>query len=374
MYFFIAMFFAIYSGMHALVYFRLKVLLPEARFYRPMLGVFFLLLIISPVITRYLENSGHHPTAKIAAHIAFPWFGFIFLLFITSLASYLVQGGFGLTNLFMGSRISAPGPKMMAVVALSLAVFMALYGFYENQRLVIERIVIHTDKLPAQAKSLKIAQITDLHLGLMSDGNNYKDVMEALDREKPDIVVSTGDMVDGSGLPEEKLAQTFSRIEAPLGKYAVTGNHEFYLGVDQAIAMTEKMGFTLIRDRSVRIDDLITLVGVDDPGRGRPVDEAGILTGCDPKLFTILLKHQPKPVKSSLGCFDLQLSGHTHGGQIFPFKYIVALFFPYHTGMYQLEKGSKLYTSRGTGTWGPPIRILAPRELTIIELTPESGD
>ena len=129
----------------------------------------------------------------------------------------------------------------------------------------------------------------------------------------------------------------------------------------------------MLRGEALTLAGLISIAGVDDPAGGRfglskNVAEKTLLAKLPRETFTLLLKHRPTIDGESLGLFDLQLSGHTHRGQIFPFGLITRLVFPYHSGYYQLAKDSRLYASRGAGTWGPPIRFLAPPEVTVIDL------
>ena len=152
----------------------------------------------------------------------------------------------------------------------------------------------------------------------------------------------------------------------------MTGNHEFYAGLAQALAFTTRAGFRVLRGEAVTMPGVMNVVGVDDPsGPGYGSSSKGereLLSGEKNGMFTLFLKHRPSVGKESLGLFDLQLSGHLHGGQIFPFRYLTRLFYPFVEGLYRLPGGRSLYVSRGSGTWGPPIRFLAPPEVTIIDV------
>jgi len=172
-----------------------------------------------------------------------------------------------------------------------------------------------------------------------------------------------------------KVLPILQDFKPRLGKYAITGNHEFYAGISEAEEFTRKAGFQMLRGEGVTVDGLINIAGIDDPagraaGQYRPVDEAELLGALPAHHFTILLKHQPVVDGKALDLFDLQLSGHTHKGQIFPFSLITRLYFPLQTGFFQLSKLSCLRVSRGTGTWGPPIRFLSPPEVAVIDLVP----
>lgn len=162
------------------------------------------------------------------------------------------------------------------------------------------------------------------------------------------------------------------------GKFAVTGNHEFYAGLDRALAFTEKAGFTILRGEGITVSNALNVAGVDDPARGsyspeRTVSERALLAKLPQDKFTLFLKHQPVISSESLGMFDLQLSGHTHKGQIFPFNLVTKLYYRTHAGLSKVKGNALLYVSRGSGTWGPPVRFLSPPVVTVIDITYTSG-
>jgi predicted MPP superfamily phosphohydrolase len=172
------------------------------------------------------------------------------------------------------------------------------------------------------------------------------------------------------------FSETLTKLNATRGKYAVTGNHEAIAGVEKARDFTERAGFTLLSNRGITLDHLINIVGVDDPAvQGRlqtPADqEQKLLEQFSADEFTLFLKHQPVVASETRGMFDLQLSGHTHGGQIFPFTILTKLFYPVPSGLSQIGTESWLYVSKGAGTWGPPVRVLAKPEVSVFYLEPE---
>jgi predicted MPP superfamily phosphohydrolase len=157
------------------------------------------------------------------------------------------------------------------------------------------------------------------------------------------------------------------------GKFAVTGNHEFYAGLEKALAFTEDAGFVILRGEGTNIGDFLNIAGIDDHqgesfGSPNPLTERELLSKLPNDNFTLFLKHRPVLDKDALGLFDLQLSGHAHKGQIFPFSLLTKLSYPTDDGCLKLENGSYLCVSRGAGTWGPPIRFLAPPDVVVIEL------
>ncbi|MFO7900097.1 MAG: metallophosphoesterase, partial [Planctomycetota bacterium] len=172
-----------------------------------------------------------------------------------------------------------------------------------------------------------------------------------------------------------ELAPLLASLDAPLGKYAVTGNHEFYTGIKQAEAFHQRAGFILLRGRSTLVDGRLWIGGVDDPaglrrsGGDVHLNEGEALPGKHRWVASVLLKHRPLVDPRSVGRFDLQLSGHVHGGQIFPFVLFVAMTDSLLPGSHTFD-GSTVYVSRGAGTWGPPMRFLAPPAITVIDLAP----
>ncbi|HBL24446.1 MAG TPA: metallophosphoesterase, partial [Deltaproteobacteria bacterium] len=189
---------------------------------------------------------------------------------------------------------------------------------------------------------------------------------------EPDILVSTGDLVDGQINNLSGLSDLLRDIRPRYGKYAIMGNHEFYAGVGISEDFARKAGFKMLRQEAVTPHGIVNIAGIDDNGHRTGVRvsaaEKPLLEGLPRNLFTVFLKHRPLVENSSIGLFDIQLSGHTHGGQVFPFRYVTRISFPMISGLYPLEKDSVLYVSRGTGTWGPPIRFLTPPEVTVIEI------
>jgi hypothetical protein len=197
-------------------------------------------------------------------------------------------------------------------------------------------------------------------------------ILDVVKAAKPDIFISTGDLVDAQINQLSGLRELLQEIKPRYGKFAITGNHEYYAGLEQAIAFTKEAGFKLLRGEVVNTG-VINIAGVDDPTGeqmhiDKPEPEIALLSGLPKNQFTLLLKHRPVVNPNRPKLFDLQLSGHTHKGQIFPFTYISAIAYPLNTGRFDLSNGAILHVSRGSGTWGPPIRFLSPPEVTVIEL------
>lgn len=326
-------------------------------------------VILTPVATVFFSYRGIPFWAAITGFTGYGWLAFLFLFLVIHGAADII--------LFIAERGGFIPPGYMAKEVLAgtliLSVSLLGYGIHEAATLPVERLTIETVKLPRDVKTLKIMQISDIHFSPMISVEKALLIKNIALAEKPDIIISTGDFLDRSIRNSDEVASVMRSIPAPKGKFAITGNHEFISGLEESIDFIEKSGFTMIRNRTVTVAG-INLAGVDDLSAKRygydvKSDEVKALDeSAGNGLYTILLKHQPRVAESSVGRFDLQLSGHTHGGQIFPFTLLVKIAFPYICGDYDLGNGSRIHVSRGTGTWGPPVRFIARPEVTIIEL------
>ena len=262
--------------------------------------------------------------------------------------------------------------RPVSLLALSTCAIV-IYGAFEAYHIKTENVTLHSPKIPVASGPVRIVQISDLHISPLYFPARLAPVIVAIQNAKPDILVSTGDLVDGDGLNPQMLASALQGIPAPLGKFAITGNHEFYAGIAHASAFIQQAGFRLLRDQSITITKELVITGVDDPaaaGPGLRAKEKDLLKRVPKNAFSLLLKHRPEIDKNSIDFIDLQLSGHTHKGQIFPFDGLVRLSYPMGCGLRQISPDRHVYISRGTGTWGPPIRFLAPPEITIIDVVP----
>ena len=332
-------------------------------------------LLIAPVNARLLQNQGYWLPAVALTWLGYCWMGFVFIFVCQALivdAYHLMvaaaQQMFGTdwTSLMLSKRQS------INLLTLSTCAIM-IYGAFEASHITTESVTIRSVKIPMASGPVRIVQISDLHISPLFFPARLAPTITAINKAKPDILVSTGDLVDGRGLNSNVLASALRSISAPMGKFAITGNHEFYTGISVASTFTQEAGFELLRNRSVAVAKGIVITGVDDLAHSHPdaaLKENELLKRVPKTTYSLLLKHRPIIDKDSIELIDLQLSGHTHRGQIFPFDALVRLSYPLGYGLKQIAPDRYLYTSRGTGTWGPPIRVLAKPEITIIDLVP----
>ena len=371
---FLTVFFFIYSLLHFYLFMRAKTALGFGPAVAIPLALFLAVMITTPIAIHLLENAGFGLLARVTAYVGYTWLALLFLLFCTLLVTDVYRLSVHLAGLATGRRLSwlTLSPRSCFLLSLASAAAIGFYGWFEAGAVRVETIEIATSKIPVHAGPLRIVQISDVHLGLTVSGNRLKRIMHLVREAHPDILVSTGDLVDGSMDDQKETVELLKAVTPRYGKFAITGNHEFYAGLGQALAFTNRAGFRVLRGEAVTVGDVINIVGVDDPSgvgySSSSTGEKAVLSSASKGKFTLFLKHRPVVDAESAGLFDLQLSGHVHAGQIFPFRLITRLFYPFIAGLYHLRPGSALYVSRGSGTWGPPIRVLAPPEVTVIEL------
>jgi predicted MPP superfamily phosphohydrolase len=347
-----------------------------------LLGTFILFMMASPVLIPIYGTKVSERFERNFSYIGYMWLAFLVPFFpvgiILDLYNLVMQYSGSLTGNDFGSLLLSSDTTFLIPVVLSVAI--NIYGYFEAQNLRIERLVVNTSKLPEGEDRVRIAQISDLHLGIIVRDKILDRVIKKIGDEKPDLIVSTGDLVDGNIRHIDHFAVRLKGMKARYGKYAVMGNHEVYGGVRQTIGFIENAGFKLLRGNGVTINDTINIAGMDFSGgeahgysrQSGQKQEHQVLTGLREGLFTLSLKHRSDVREESLGLFDLQLSGHTHKGQIFPMNLATMFIFQHHTGFIKLAKGSAIYVSRGTGTAGPPIRFLSTPEITVIDIVNES--
>ena len=372
---FLLTFFLIYGVMHLYLFARIKRALPFGAAISIFLAIFFIVMILAPIAVRLLERHGMEMAARFMSYTGYIWMGMLFIFLVVSLildlyrftvyaGHFVFPGGFSRLN---------PSPWLMLILPAVISLGANAYGYMEAKNPRVEKITIEHAIIPEEIGKIRIVQISDVHIGVIIREKRLEKIVDEIKKASPDILVSTGDLLDGQMNNLVEPMMLLRSLQPRYGKFAVTGNHEFYAGLHESIAFMQDSGFSILRGQGTTVAGRINIIGMDDPtglqmGLSRDVAESQILSLFPRENFTLLLKHQPVVDITALGHFDLQLSGHTHKGQIFPFSLITRLYFPNHSGHFMLPKQSRLYVNRGTGTWGPPIRFLAPAEITVIDL------
>lgn len=379
---FLTIFFLLYGGIHFYVFLKAKAAFAFGTSAGICISLFMLAMVCAPLIVWFSERLELEIPSRLVSYIGYTWMGILFLFFSASVCMDIYRLVIYLVGFISHKNLSSliPSARLSFYFPLMLSLIISIYSYFEALNIRTEKVEIKTSKIPEEIGRLRIVQISDVHLGLTIRARRLQRILEEVKKAEPDILVSTGDFVDGQRCGIRGLSSPFREINPKYGKFAVTGNHEFYAGIGYSLEFTEKAGFRILRNEGITVADIINIVGIDDPtGKEyslyNDISERKLLLGLPPDKFTLLLKHRPVVDKDSLGLFDLQLSGHTHKGQIFPFSLLTRLYYRHtvHAGHLRLVDDSYLYVSRGAGTWGPPMRFLSPPEITVIELVHDSG-
>lgn len=269
-------------------------------------------------------------------------------------------------------------PTALAVLLAAMA--LTLIGFVNARRVArVVRVDIPIAGLPPALVGLTIAQISDIHVGSTIKGDYVEAIVDRVNSLGADLIAITGDVVDGSVDQLSAHTAPLAGLVARHGAYVVTGNHEYYSGAQAWMAEFERLGLRGLNNEHVLIEHdgaRLVLAGVTDYSahafdRAQRSDPVAALRGSPLGLPRILLAHQPRSAQAAQAAgFDLQLSGHTHGGQFWPWNLLVGLQQPYTAGLHRLGR-LWVYTSRGTGYWGPPKRFGAPSEISLLRLVAE---
>lgn len=342
----------------------------------PWLAVLVIGMTFMPILLWRIERGGWHYSAEVVAWIGYGWMGFAFLFFWIALGLDVL----GWVAAVVQAALSAESATYASTLrsfptAAGVTLAVTIYGLVDARRPRVERVTLHSSKISSRTGTFRIALISDVHLGVLVGPRRLRRMVTRVRQLDADVVLSAGDLVDGQADRVSLLVPLLDALRPRYGKFAVTGNHDYYVGIDHALDFHARAGFRVLSGTSVDVADDVSIAGVDDPtgkrmGLSSNLDERVPLARTSRNRFTILLKHQPVVDSRALGLFDLQLSGHVHQGQIFPFNWLVRLAYPARTGLTRLEGGGWLYVSRGTGTWGPPMRVGAPPEITLIEIKP----
>jgi predicted MPP superfamily phosphohydrolase len=332
---------------------------------------------LSMFLGRKVPSVGHA-----LAGPAFVWMGLMFLLLVTMAGADLVRWVAALVRraneapLDPSRRLVAA--RLAAGTAAALSGGLGAIAWRAARGPVgVKRVEVALARLPRAHDGLRIVQLTDVHVGSLIGRPFIEDVVRRTNALQPDIVAITGDLVDGSVAELGHAVAPLADLRARHGVFFVTGNHEYFSGAEPWLAELERLGVRVLRNERVSIgagDDAFDLAGVEDHSAerygGAPHQEAmaRAFGGRDLEREVVLLAHQPRSFTAAARFgVGLQLSGHTHGGQMWPFGLIVRLTQPFLAGLHR-EGDSQVYVSRGTGYWGPPMRLAAPAEITEVIL------
>ena len=269
--------------------------------------------------------------------------------------------------------------RLVAGAVVGVVAILLTWGYAEAMRVPrVKKVDVSIARLGPGMDGLRVAVITDTHYGPINRARWSAAVVARVNELGADLVCHVGDIADGTVEVRELQASPLASANAALSRVYVTGNHEYFSEAEGWLDYMESIGWVALHNRHVIVErggDRLVVAGVDDATaqssgvRGHRADLEAALAGADATLPVLLLAHQPKQVAQAvLAGVDLQLSGHTHGGQIWPFNFLVRLEQPVVHGLSRHADRTQLYTSRGTGFWGPPFRVFAPSEITLLTL------
>ncbi|MES9899172.1 MAG: metallophosphoesterase [Sedimenticola sp.] len=321
------------------------------------------------VVGRMYGHGNTGDFAIAAELLAMTWLGILLLTTVSLLAIEIITG-FGL---LMPHRV----PMLRGLALLAGGALSALALIQGLRPPVIQDYEVHIPDLSPQMEGSTLAVLSDMHLGSLLDREWLEGRIEQTLALRPDMVLLLGDIFEGHGAPSRDLLPALRRLSAPLGVWAILGNHEFHGEPEITAGFMEEAGFRVLRNRWAEPRPGLVLAGVENPTFSRIEDKDGdsIPRALDgrPEGTVILISHAPRHYDAAAEAgVDLMLSGHTHGGQIWPFGYLVGQLFPLYEGGHEID-GMSLIVSRGTGTWGPRMRLWRPAEILHITLRRVDG-
>lgn len=335
--------------------------------------------IVAPIINFKLRNYELNGALIYLPKVLYFFFGFVFLLFMITILRDILWGIVDVIRRVPLSEMKDPQYlKKVNIITLLGCLLLCLYGVYEAEKqakIITYDIVSEKIKTPQ-----KVVMLSDLHIDVDTSPSKIKKLVNRVNQLNPDVIVLVGDIIDNTTAKLYKQMEELKELKAKESTFFVLGNHEFYNGAMDWGLKLAHMGFTFLNNTGQKLSNgEIFISGIPDintiENGGIKIKLENALYGSDKDNYVIMLSHTPKIAKGiTKENVDLQLSAHTHGGQIFPFHYIVKQNNYNHLAGFYNEKGVKMYVSRGTGYWGPPIRLFAPSEITVFNLLPKKDD
>lgn len=354
----------IWTALNAYVLWRLAGLPAVSSIPRSAFVAFAVFLWASYIGSRFMEDAGVGGVARVLEWVGAQWLGVVFLVFVPLLVVDVLTG--------FGKWVSTSAPHLR-VIAVLIGCALAVLAIVQGRRApVVHPYDVALRDLPRELDGTTIAVVSDTHLGTMIGRKWLDRRVDEVQALRPDIVVLVGDIVEGDDENEGELSAGLRRLSAPMGVWGVTGNHEFYAGLDRSLRLLNESGVRVLRDEAIELRPGLVLAGVDDltarRQRGGMSDYYARALGNRPEGAVVLLSHSPMyPERAAELGAGLMLSGHTHAGQIWPFTYFVRIAYRLVHGRYDVN-GMTAIVCRGTGTWGPRMRLWGRGEILNITL------
>ena len=363
---FFTVFFSIYGLVNYYIFIRGWHLLPRGSSARTLYMVLFIVAASSFIVGRVFEKVSICPFSSVCIWIGSFWFAFMLYFFIAALFVDIIRVSnhyIGYLPDFITSSYTRAG-QIIALVVIAASTITVAAGYFNARDVRVTELDLSIPKQGGNPGELNITAVSDIHLGIIISNSRLEQLVNMINGTNPDIVLLVGDIVDEDLAPviENNLGETLCEIRSRYGTYAVTGNHEYIGGVEPAVAYMRDHGITVLRDQVVNIEDYFYLVGREDRSlnaysgkKRKSISE--IIEGIDKSMPIIVMDHQPFGLADAAAAgIDLQLSGHTHNGQLWPLNYVIDLIYELGSG-YRKIGNTHFYVSKGSGTWGPPVRV-----------------
>jgi len=363
----------IYLLLNAYVFHRANVALPN-KMARNTFAVLFWLCSVSFLVGQFLERTAWVNLTTVISGIGSVWLALFFYAFLFVLVIDIFALLHRLTSLLPVSFLEIATPFRLFVVVAVSTISLVTAGYINARYPTVNEYEVRINKQVAGKKQLTVALATDIHMGYVIGNNRLSDLVASLNAIEADVIIFGGDLIDHNMVPVtyHNMGEILSQLQAPLGVWAVTGNHEYIGNAESAVDYLSRYGIQFVRDTVVNVQG-IQLVGREDAQKinftqvNRKSLET-IFEQVDSKLPIIVIDHQPLEQDRvvALGA-DLMVSGHTHQGQLWPFKILTKLIYKIEDGLVQKDN-THLYVSPGYGTWGPPVRIGNRPEIAVFRL------
>lgn len=368
----------VHAAVNFYIYKRLVMILPQDSLFRTISLALFLICALSYLSGRFLEKVYLSHFSDVLIWIGSIWFAYMLYGFLSIVIIDLFRLVDHFTGIFPDFLTANPQKtrQITGLVVFILVSSVTLFGFINSRSITTKEYNLQVQKKAGDLKEIKIVMFSDLHLGTIIGKKYAKKVVDTVNGLSPDIILIPGDLIDEDIEPVMKdgICEELRRLNSKYGVYAITGNHEYIGNAEMAVSYLTKNGINVLRDLSVLIDSSFYLVGREDlskkqfAGLSRK-ELPDIMSGIDKSFPIILMDHQPFNLhEAERAGVDLQLSGHTHHGQLWPFNYITGLVYELSWG-YKQKSSTHYYVSCGVGGWGPPVRIGSKPEIVTLNLS-----
>ena len=369
-YFFFVFVFFVYTLINSYVFYRSKQALPKSKFFRTIFYAVYLFLFSAFIVAMIGRNFLPLTIQKILYFPGTVWLGMVLYLLAFFLLTDVICFIIGI--IYRKSPAIKPCYRKIQVISgYILVICLAVYGYNQFRHPQVVEQKISIAKKAGEYKNLKVVGVSDLHLGVANDKKRLKEYVKLINDQHPDLIIIAGDLVDNNALPleKERMWEEINKLQAPLGTYFCLGNHEYLSGIDPSMNFLRKTNMHLLIDSSAVINNSFQLIGRDDKqGNHKRKPLKDLVKDTDSTLPIILLDHEPYHLnEAEENEIDLQLSGHTHHGQIFPGNLVTDIMYEISYG-YKQKGNTHYFVSSGLGLWGPPFRIGTQSEVVVFNI------